>query len=373
MGEKKITDLDLYPIRFRPNSKDLCESFESRGKKVLECTGHKKYVGLPATPQRRLQAHGYGIKPSDAHDPFNFAPTSTNEIESDVYVDVQAFYRTLPPPSRNFSKLTRVLLSRREVAESIHGRLDLEYHIGDHDVDESRSDAFFSANMHLMHPKRPEELENRSDFFLLLPHAVPAFDFLSRDWGTDLLILIVIYAFIVLTLSAIVWLDVNQVEEIDKSDEAKTRGWEDLVINKGYSELLLSLVDNHSYAADHKKKKNRDGYGIPTAQIDLMKSKGRGLIIILHGPPGTGKTSTAETIAAYTGKPLYAITCGDIGVTAREVGESLRVHTQRAAEWNCILLLDEADVFLARRSWDDVDRNAMVSGTQLMAKRGENN
>lgn len=33
-----------------------------------------------------------------------------------------------------------------------------------------------------------------------------------------------------------------------------------------------------------------------------------------------------------------------------------------AQAWDCVLLLDEADVFLAERSRDNVERNALVSG-----------
>lgn len=35
---------------------------------------------------------------------------------------------------------------------------------------------------------------------------------------------------------------------------------------------------------------------------------------------------------------------------------------QLAQLWNCVLLLDEADVFLAQRSEHDIQRNALVSG-----------
>jgi SpoVK/Ycf46/Vps4 family AAA+-type ATPase len=119
-------------------------------------------------------------------------------------------------------------------------------------------------------------------------------------------------------------------------------------------------VDNHTSGLDDKK--NIVGPGVPSVQIDLVRGKGRGLIILLHGPPGSGKTSTAETIAAYTGRPLYSITCGDIGVTADEVEDRLQDHTELAERWGCVLLLDEADVFLMRRSWNDMSRNALVSG-----------
>jgi AAA+ superfamily predicted ATPase len=81
-----------------------------------------------------------------------------------------------------------------------------------------------------------------------------------------------------------------------------------------------------------------------------------------HGPPGSGKTSTAETIAAYTRRPLYSLTCGDIGATPTDMENKLFEHTQRANTWGCILLLDEADVFLVQRDMQDMQRNAMVSG-----------
>jgi DNA polymerase III delta prime subunit len=35
---------------------------------------------------------------------------------------------------------------------------------------------------------------------------------------------------------------------------------------------------------------------------DFIQNKGEGQIFLLHGPPGVGKTYTAECIAEYTGK-----------------------------------------------------------------------
>lgn len=92
-----------------------------------------------------------------------------------------------------------------------------------------------------------------------------------------------------------------------------------------------------------------------------MNFTGKGLIILLHGEPGVGKTSTAECIAEYTRRPLFAVTCGDIGQTPKEVEDSLENHFQLAHKWGCVLLLDEADVFLLKRSRGDLQRNAIVS------------
>ena len=67
-----------------------------------------------------------------------------------------------------------------------------------------------------------------------------------------------------------------------------------------------------------------------------------GLIILLHGGSGLGKTSTAECIAAYTQRPLYPIPCNDI-LDEEELDMSIQEHLIRAQEWNCIVLIDDID------------------------------
>jgi SpoVK/Ycf46/Vps4 family AAA+-type ATPase len=77
----------------------------------------------------------------------------------------------------------------------------------------------------------------------------------------------------------------------------------------------------------------------------------------------TGKTSTAECVAANTNRPLFPITCGDIGgATAKEVEDNLESYFDLAREWGCVLLLDEADVFLGERTKGDFVQNSLVSG-----------
>jgi SpoVK/Ycf46/Vps4 family AAA+-type ATPase len=87
------------------------------------------------------------------------------------------------------------------------------------------------------------------------------------------------------------------------------------------------------------------------------------LIILLHGVPGVGKTSTAECVAASTPRPLFPITCGDIGASsAQEVEESLEGYFELARKWGCMLLLDKADVFLSERKRGVIAQNSLVSG-----------
>lgn len=79
-------------------------------------------------------------------------------------------------------------------------------------------------------------------------------------------------------------------------------------------------------------------------------------------------------------KPLFQITCGrassnrqnwqlltesnagDLGTTANEVQAELEKNFTLASRWGCILLLDEADVFLAQRERKDFTRNGLVAG-----------
>lgn len=94
---------------------------------------------------------------------------------------------------------------------------------------------------------------------------------------------------------------------------------------------------------------------------DLVRGKGKGLVILLHGAPGVGKTSTAETAADAFGKILLPITCGDLGLTAADVESELSEKFHLAELWGCVLLLDESDVFPARRNNTDLKRNSLVS------------
>lgn len=53
---------------------------------------------------------------------------------------------------------------------------------------------------------------------------------------------------------------------------------------------------------------------------------------------------------------------GDLGTTAKEVESALETNFALANKWGCVLLLDEADVFLAQRTKKDFIRNGLVAG-----------
>lgn len=145
-----------------------------------------------------------------------------------------------------------------------------------------------------------------------------------------------------LRLTCSVDLKVDQIKDVTWNKKS----FEHLVVDNVTKELVQALVVNH--IADEQG-------------TDIIERKGKGLIILLHGGPGTGKTFTAESVAELAEKPLFRVTCGDIGTEPEKVEKYLESVLHLGKAWDCVVLIDEAEVFLEQRSLDNLERNALVS------------
>ncbi|KAL8369867.1 hypothetical protein RB595_000290 [Gaeumannomyces hyphopodioides] len=137
-------------------------------------------------------------------------------------------------------------------------------------------------------------------------------------------------------------LEVDRIHSVSWNKEA----FEHLVIDQDAKDLIEALI--------RTKLETDQG-------TDLIRGKGNGLVMLLHGGPGTGKTFTAESVAEFAEKPLFRVTCGDIGTEPEKVEKYLESVLHLGKTWGCIVLLDEADVFLEQRTLTDLQRNALVS------------
>jgi len=115
-----------------------------------------------------------------------------------------------------------------------------------------------------------------------------------------------------------------------------------LVLDPEFKELLEILV---SHAAD--------------SFVDIVSGKEGGSVVLCAGPPGVGKTLTAEVYSEVMERPLYRVQSSQLGITVRALEEELKKVLQRAERWGAILLIDEADVYVRARG-TDIEQNAIV-------------
>jgi hypothetical protein len=157
------------------------------------------------------------------------------------------------------------------------------------------------------------------EFVIFCWPALVGFSFTAKAWGHVL---------------------VDGLSPINFQDQA----FDQLVLKQERKDLIRAVV--------------RHGTALQTP--DIIGGKQGGQIFLLHGPPGVGKTLTAEAIAEVLHRPLYYVTMGELGVTPEDLERRLSDVLELCAEWDALAVLDEADVFLETRSASDLIRNAMV-------------
>ncbi|GAB1317958.1 hypothetical protein MFIFM68171_08168 [Madurella fahalii] len=199
------------------------------------------------------------------------------------------------------------------------------------------ADAFsFSTRPAAMFDQWPQEISVTTKLcpsnLMLLPPGIHGFFLKDKKW---------------------VYLLVENIRPVHWNKEA----FERLVLPRRIKNLVKALVlVRKADAVDPSVN-----VGLKGMRSDLIRGKGGGLIMLLHGGPGTGKTLTAESVAELAEMPLYNVTCGDIGTKPEAVEQYLNSVLHLGQKWNCVLLLDEADVFLEQRSLSDLERNSLVS------------
>ncbi|KAH0537570.1 hypothetical protein FGG08_005636 [Glutinoglossum americanum] len=314
-GQRPITDLYLYPVGYAEGEMDR---LWKRGKRFASMArvGHQQYTGLSLDEPRE-------------------------EVKSDLHATV--FFQVIVDPTLAFlnqphwqptvgSGYGLCDSDSREIVDNICLVRNCNSHPDYSIYDDTRFERSRSnENIDLVVRSKP--IENLTkDELILLCSRVFGFVLRSRKWCT---------------------LELELMQDVEMRDD----GFNSLVLPAGHKDLVRALVVAHA-----RGTRSTTGDAEEEHQVDLVRGKGKGLIILLHGVPGVGKTSTAECVADLTKRPLFPVTCGDIGETASEVEENLEKNFQLAHKWGCVLLLDEADVFLQKRDKSDMKRNSLVSG-----------
>lgn len=138
-------------------------------------------------------------------------------------------------------------------------------------------------------------------------------------------------------------------------------GWDDLVLppptRRGLRELALRARHRDQVLGQWGM---RPGGG-----------RGRGVIALFAGESGTGKTMSAEVVAADLGMDLYVVDLST--VVDKYIGETEknleRIFTEASAV-NAVLLFDEADAIFGKRSEvkDARDKHANIESAYLLQR-----
>lgn len=344
-GKKEIKTLDLVPEKFLPDAESLKTSLIARGKQfwALQGRSYKEYTGevwsqhMSEDSIRVMVDHltfqrreGWPISINNKKGPENAVSKNWSE---------NRFNRRRHPPMPDWgdSCERRGRRSRRPAPPPLPWNDAREYS-PDRDCDDDqayegdyiksgcdrpamRGQSKFKRYDVLQPDSEPDDLT-----LLLCPQQVHGYCLRDKIWKS---------------------LNVTQLQPV----HFRKNAWERLVLDEEYKDIVQAMVAS---------------YVDKTAKLeDIVAGKGAGLVALLHGPPGTGKTLTAECVADNFEKPLYQVTCGDIGTDANMLEERLDEIFDYAVTWGAILLLDEADVFLQERDYLHLERNALVSSESL--------
>ncbi|KAF2964076.1 hypothetical protein GQX73_g9503 [Xylaria multiplex] len=160
-----------------------------------------------------------------------------------------------------------------------------------------------------------EYLQMTEEDFMICSHEVHGYDLVQQLWGT---------------------FNLAGIQDVKFNHDAFSH----LLLSSDKKNLISSLVLQHDSEGDRFD--------------DYIQNKGKGLIFLLHGPPGVGKTLTAESIADHAQRPLFTI-------TSNHIMDDLSRLLTLASSWGAVVLIDEADVFMQERNLSDLDRNELIS------------
>jgi hypothetical protein len=301
-GQKRVAGLPVFPLEFSPEADAIKARMIERGRRWAQLRGYHYEI-----------ANGTKIQ-LETEEP------QQRPVSGKVCVDAYAYYRSC--------NIVKPVL--RPVKAAVETNDDGGNVAADNDaLDSNGFESKFavaevdSSSKAKGPAERNEQISPLSDEELLMTTPwVKGFDMKAKEFCE---------------------FNVSELQEMVWNDEA----FEKLVLPGGEKELAWTFVENKSHS-----KSDFD---------DFIADKGRGLIILMFGPPGVGKTFTAEAVADRSRVPLYSMGAGDLGTKPSEVEEALNRALELCRMWNAMLLLDEADVFLGERTNESLARNELVS------------
>ncbi|KAF9693412.1 hypothetical protein EKO04_008637 [Ascochyta lentis] len=336
-GHRKITSLVAYPLKYHKDPKGVRKQLIERGKKFVALQGmsYRLQKGIAYMKVKNIIAK-FNINGRVMVDPAIFRRIQPNyplsyikqdelnredeeqEASDDCCSSSDEDDENLSDCEKPEKDPLRVVLwkdskGKRHPIKVFQSEVDAENGVGDNATSKLETDEDGHMARHIF---TEEEL-------LIASPVVLGFAFSEKLW---------------------LEFSLSGIEEIQWNAEA----FDSLVLPDRIKSNLKGLVSSHRFNAARTID-------------DVIQGKGKGLNVVLHGPPGVGKTLTGESIAEYLKCPLYAVSAGELGTNSGSLERDLNRIMDITHSWGAILLLDEADVFLEARQPHDIHRNSLVS------------
>ncbi|KAK5996712.1 hypothetical protein PT974_02052 [Cladobotryum mycophilum] len=324
-GNKPIRELEHFPLEFHPDPEGIRRRLIARGRKVLDLQGlqYRCYNGIALHYNEDCEIERHNV-------------------QGRVLIDVAGY---------NKYHLAR---GRRENEDPAVKRMGFGLFDSDSDGDSDNDSDDGSFNEAALRKnggkkfgdddflKNKQMMSSREEELCFITGLMGGYALKNKLWVN----------FYVEDVEPMVWNDT---------------AYSHLVYDDQQKDLVLSFVQNHnckrnaSQALTPSSGSTAAGDAAPAPMEDVIVGKGQGLIILLSGPPGTGKTLTAEAVADRTHRPLFYLQAEDLGINAAALGANIKRVFEMATDWDAVVLLDEADVFMAERNPNDIQRNELVS------------
>lgn len=241
-GRQPISSLAVYPLKLDPNAHHVRKSLIEQG----NC-----YLDLACSPFCHRILTGLTLD-EPSHD-----------VDGQVIVDVSLAVNNMVEwrPKTNIAEDELVLGDARETHEPSYCRHD-ETQEGccggdriqkDLEMDKLDLNSYLRDHGRLLGPRRADEISE--DERVILPHCIYGFVLRSRQWVT--------------------------MRTADLSEVKFENKFDDLMLSEKHKRTVQALVQTHESA-----RTKSAGSATVASALDLVKGKGAGLILLLHGEPG---------------------------------------------------------------------------------------
>ncbi|KAJ8920868.1 hypothetical protein NQ315_015660 [Exocentrus adspersus] len=112
---------------------------------------------------------------------------------------------------------------------------------------------------------------------------------------------------------------------------------------------------------------------VAIATKNTKQNRGMYRNILMHGPPGTGKTMFAKKLAKHSGMDYAILTGGDVAPMGRDGVTAIHkvFDWANSSRRGLLLFVDEADAFLRKRSSENISEDLRATLNAFLYRTGE--